>query len=102
MSLESPGRFRRATRRLRRSTQGRARFLNGHAENPSPRNVSCPGPPAFELKEIPANALALGLPTSGIWTWVFKVIECGLKNIALAIQGKWLEFATAVITCALK
>jgi hypothetical protein len=31
---------------------------------------------------------------------VLKLIGCAIKNVGLAIQGKWLDFAVAVWTCA--
>jgi hypothetical protein len=51
------------------------------------------------LTQLPADALAFGAQAGEIWKWLLKLLECGLKNIALAIQGKWLEFATAVLKC---
>jgi hypothetical protein len=52
------------------------------------------------LTSVPAGALSFGVPAGEIWKWILKLLECGAKNIALALQGKWLEFATAVLTCA--
>jgi len=52
------------------------------------------------LSQVSAGAHSFGVPTSDIWKWILKLIECSLKNIALALQGKWVEFATAVLTCA--
>jgi len=52
------------------------------------------------LSQVPVGVLSFGVPTSDIWKWILKLIECSLKNIALALQGKWIEFATAVLTCA--
>jgi len=53
------------------------------------------------LANLPSGTLDLGIPAGDIWKWILKLLECGLKNIALAIQGKWVEFATAVLTCVL-
>jgi hypothetical protein len=53
------------------------------------------------LASLPAGAVVFGVPASDFWKWVLKLLECGLKNIALALQGKWVEFASAVLTCVL-
>jgi hypothetical protein len=65
-----------------------------------PQGITVQVPPQL-LTQIPGGAMSFGLPASDIWKWFLKLLECGLKNIALALQGKWPEFAAAVLTCVL-
>jgi hypothetical protein len=68
--------------------------------SPTQPGITMQTPPQL-LAQVPAGALAFGFPAGDIWKWILKLLECGLKNIALALQGKWIEFATAVLTCVL-
>jgi hypothetical protein len=65
---------------------------------PAQPGITLQTPPQL-LAQLPAGALAFGAPAGDIWKWILKLLECGLKNIALALQGKWPEFAVAVLTC---
>jgi hypothetical protein len=67
---------------------------------PAQAGITLQTPPQL-LANLSPGALAFGVPAGEIWKWILKLLECGLKNIALALQGKWLEFATAVLTCVL-
>jgi hypothetical protein len=67
---------------------------------PTQTGITFQVPPQL-LANVPQGAQSFGVPLSDIWKWILKLLECGLKNIALALQGKWTEFATAVLTCVL-
>jgi hypothetical protein len=47
----------------------------------------------------PGGLSTLGIPWGDVWKYGLKILECGLKNIALALAGNWPGFAAAVLTC---
>jgi hypothetical protein len=63
-----------------------------------PPGINIQTPP--NLMATPSEKLSsLGIPWGDVWKYGLKIIECGLKNIALAIAGNWAGFAAAVLTC---
>ena len=69
-----------------------------------------PAPPVTKSIsiEIPKDLLAgategvsaSGIPWGDIWKYGLKIVECGLKNIELALKHDWPGFVAAVIACA--
>jgi hypothetical protein len=55
---------------------------------PSQTGITLQIPPQL-LTTIPEGAFAFSVPAGDIGKSVPKLLECGLKNIALALQGKW-------------
>jgi hypothetical protein len=67
-------------------------------EAPTHSGITLRVPPQL-FAQLPAGVVTSGVPAGDYWKWILKLLECGLKNIGLALQGKWVEFATAVLTC---
>jgi hypothetical protein len=63
-----------------------------------PPGITIQRPPNLATT-VPSGMSTLGITWGDVWKYGLKIIECGLKNIALALAGNWTGFAAAVLTC---